>query len=261
MKTFISLIICCFTFLIISSVYSQKGRPGPKIVDIDGNSYKTVYIGKQHWMAENLKVSKYNDGTPIPNFYSKDEWYKAPEEEEVPLNDGTGYFTTKTIDKNIGAWCFYDNNAANNAKFGKLYNWYVVGLTQNKNVCPVGWHVPTSLEWLILIKLITGADIFDAKENHYLYTRKLQEVGSWELSKYDKQTTNESLFSARPGGRRYNNYEWEFKENGSRGYWWSSSIGDNYYSPLTVLKLSNNDLVLSTEHEKATGYSVRCLKD
>ena len=258
MKTFI-LIIFCFTFLIIPSVYSQKGRPGPKIVDIDGNSYKTVYIGKQHWMAENLKVSKYNDGTPIPNFYSV-EWYKALEHEEVPLNDGTGHYTVKTIDKNIGAWCFYDNNASNNAKFGKLYNWYVVGLTknENKNVCPVGWHVPTSSEWRILAKLITGPK-YEPGYNS-TYTRKMQEVGSWELSKYDKQLTNESLFSARPGGyRSENEFIIDFSWIGLRGFWWSSSMHEEIGSTV-YFTLDKNSLNLYIG-SKGDGRSVRCLKD
>ena len=90
----------------------------------------------------------------------------------------------------------------------------------------------------------------------------MQEVGSWELSKYDKQTTNESLFSARPGGRREIINEWKnvFEENGSYGYWWSSSIVDHPFD-LTVFKLSNKDLILQSTSQKARGYSVRCLKD
>jgi uncharacterized protein (TIGR02145 family) len=249
MKNFI-LIIYCFTFLIIPSVYSQKGRPGPKIVDIDGNSYKTVYIGKQHWMAENLKVSKYNDGTPIPNFYSKDEWWK----------ERWSFLEPKV--KNIGAWCFYDNNAANNAKFGKLYNWYAVGIipNENKNVCPEGWHVPTSLEWDILIKLLDGPNEPEYVRNILISTR-MQEIGSWEEPRIKKyKITNESLFSARPGGFRAADAS-DFQRFGEIGSWWSSSIVSSD-SPLSFTLWPRISIrVDNGGNTKEVGCSVRCLKD
>jgi len=93
------------------------------VSDIDGNTYKTVQIGTQVWMAENLKTAKYNDGTMIPEITDNNQWSN---------------FT-------YSAWCYYDNHSANNAKYGKLYNWYSVSKknNRNKNVCPTGWHVPT----------------------------------------------------------------------------------------------------------------------
>ena len=122
-----------------SSIGTPIGKFSDCIKDVDGNVYKTVTIGTQTWMAENLKVSKYNDGTIIPNIADDVQWWKL---------------TT-------GAWSYYKNDAANNAKCGKLYNWYAVSLTTNgnKNVCPAGWHVPTDAEWTILTDYLGGASV------------------------------------------------------------------------------------------------------
>ncbi len=106
------------------------------ITDIDGNLYKTVNIGNQQWMAENLKVTRYNDGTAIQN---------------IPDN-------TKWSNLTTGAWTYYNNDGANNTKYGKLYNWYAVSETSNgnKNVCPTGWHVPADAEWIVLTDYLGG---------------------------------------------------------------------------------------------------------
>jgi hypothetical protein len=114
----------------------NKNGPGPGVKDIDGNNYKTVYIGTQEWMAENLKTSKYSDGTAIPNVIDNNQWSKLT----------------------IGAWSYYNNDAVNNTKYGKLYNWYTVNPTtnENKNVCPTGWHVPTDADWTVLTDYLGG---------------------------------------------------------------------------------------------------------
>ena len=117
-----------FLLLILVSVssisYSQEvNKEGPNITDIDGNIYKTVFIGKYQWMAENLKVSKYNDGTTIPQVRDNFDW--------------------KNLNK--GAWCYYENDESNNDKYGKLYNWYAAMST--RNICPSGWRVPRNEDW------------------------------------------------------------------------------------------------------------------
>ena len=149
------------------------GKPGANITDVEGNSYKTVTIGTQTWMAENIKVSKYSDGTTIPNITDNTQWQ----------NDTSG------------AWSYYNNDAANNTKYGKLYNWYAVSKTSNgnKNVCPTGWHVPTDAEWTVLIDYLGGETVAGSK---------MKEVGttSWNIPNTD--ATNTSLFSALPGGSR-----------------------------------------------------------
>ena len=96
------------------------------VKDIDGNIYNTVSIGTQCWTKENLKTTKYKDGTAIPTGLNDAEWANT---------------TT-------GAYAIYDNNAANNTTYGKLYNWYAVN---TGNLAPAGWHVPTDAEWTTLI--------------------------------------------------------------------------------------------------------------
>jgi len=95
------------------------------ITDADGNVYTSVTIGTQEWMVENLRTSKYSDGTAIPNVTDNDEWY----------------------DLSTGAWCHYDNDNQYDTIYGKLYNWYAVNTSK---LCPTGWHIPTDAEWTVL---------------------------------------------------------------------------------------------------------------
>ncbi len=107
-------------------------------LDIDGNIYKTVQIGTQTWMAENLKTTRYNDGSPI-----------------ILGNGGpAGY--TKWFDLQEGAYCWYDNDAKTyKDAYGAIYNWHAVGTGK---LCPTGWHVPTYSEWTTLITFLGGEE-------------------------------------------------------------------------------------------------------
>jgi uncharacterized protein (TIGR02145 family) len=202
---------------------------GPSITDAEGNSYKTVYIGTQQWMAENLKVSKYSDGTTIPNITDNTQWSNL---------------TT-------GAWAYYNNDAANNTKYGKLYNWYAVSPTTNgnKNVCPTGWHVPTNAEWTILTDYLGGENVAGGK---------MKEVGSSSWSSPNTDATNTSLFSALPGGHRTSDGYYNFI--GSLGYWWSSTESNAYYAWFRELNYYHGT---AGRHDfnKEYGFSVRCLRD
>jgi len=113
-----------------------------KFSDVEGNSYNTVKIGTQVWMAENLKTTKYNDGTPIPNITDNTAW---------------GALTT-------GAYGDYNNTPSNSTTYGRLYNWYAVdnnaatkvASNGGKNVCPTGWHIPSYAEWTTLTDYLTN---------------------------------------------------------------------------------------------------------
>ena len=212
---------------------------GNGVTDIEGNTYKTFTIGTQTWMAENLKTSKYNDGTSIPNVKDSLEWLKL---------------TT-------GAWCYYDNDNKYNAKYGKLYNWYAVDSTTNgnKNVCPTGWHVPTDAEWSVLTDYLGGDSIAGGK---------MKEVGTTSWDSPNTNATNTSLFTGLPGGYRKgncnycgdNSYEGVCVLIGARGYWWSSSELSGGNSWFRSLSRDEGD-VYRGGLDFDSGFSVRCLKD
>ena len=201
---------------------------GSNITDIEGNSYKTVFIGTQQWMGENLKTSKYSDGTTIPNITDNTQWQ----------NNTTG------------AWAYYNNDAANNAKYGKLYNWYAVSPTTNgnKNLCPTGWHVPTDAEWTVLMDYLGG----DA-----LAGGKMKEVGTTKWISPNFGATNASLFTGLPGGIRYD--DGNYSNIGNNGYWWSSEYDTNDDASCLGLSGSNGYAVIYGGF-KRDGLSVRCLR-
>ena len=199
------------------------------ITDIDGNLYKTVQIGSQIWMAENLKTKKYNDGTTIPNVKDNTKWSNL---------------TT-------GAWLYYNNNEVNNAKYGKLYNWYAVSKTTNgyKNVCPTGWHIPTEAEVNILVLYLGGGDIAGGK---------MKEISNTSWTSPNTESTNTSLFTGLAGGSASN--FGGYYNFGINGYWWCTTEENTknafYYSLTNFL----GSVGLQNGY-KTFGLSVRCLKD
>jgi uncharacterized protein (TIGR02145 family) len=209
---------------------STNGIPGPSVTDIDGNTYKTVTIGKQTWMAENLKTSKYSDGKAIPNVTDNAKW----------SND------------TLGAWAFYNNEASNNAKYGKLYNWYALSPTTNgnKNVCPTGWHVPTDAEWTVLTDYLGGANVAGSK---------MKEVGTTSWNSPNEDATNTSFFTGLPGGFRSNNGS--DNHVGINGYWWSSTVYNTGHAWYRVLTYSGGGALRLSYGIKSFGFAVRCLKD
>jgi len=205
------------------------GKPGPNITDSEGNTYKTIYIGTQQWMAENLKVSKYSDGTTIPNITDNNQWENL----------------------STGAWCYYDNNSANNAKYGKLYNWYAVSKSTNgnKNVCPTGWHVPTDAEWTVLTDCLGGEIVAGGK---------MKEVGSTSWYSPNSDATNTSLFTGLPGGSR--NLNGDYSYIGGYGNWWSSTeyVTEDAWDRFLY---SYHGTAGRNSNSKGDGFSVRCLRD
>jgi len=198
------------------------------MTDQDGNVYKTITIGTQTWMAENLRTTKYRDGTAIPN-----------------VTDNTAWFALTT-----GAYCTYNNTTKLDsiATFGRLYNWYAVN---TKNLSPKGWHVPTKAEWSTLRSFVDG-------------DYKLIESGTthWQ---YNSASTNETGFTALPGGNRLGisaSMSGQFLGLGYGGNFWTSSLAgtdgfssSGYSTSFTYYSISEwaTDLV--------EGFSVRCVKD
>jgi len=205
------------------------GKTNNKIVkDIDGNVYKTLTIGTQTWMAENLKVTKYRDGTPIPLIIDSAAWRELKS----------------------GAYCNYDNDTAKADIYGRLYNFYAV--VDPKNICPKGWHVPTDVEWQKLIDYLGGEKIAGGK---------LKEAGNSHWSK-NVGATNKSGFTALPGGCRDENIVGDntFDWIGLRGMFWSSTEWGNGASWFRDLQDINPHV--NREHwGNQKGFSVRCVRD
>jgi len=198
---------------------------GIKVKDIDGNIYGTVTIGTQTWMVENLKTTSYNDGTTIPL-----------------VTDNTVWSNSTTP-----AYCWYNNDEATYGNtYGALYNWYVV---ETGNVCPTGWHVPTDAEWTILTDYLGGTSVAGGK---------LKDTGTTHWTSPNTGATNETGFTALPGGCRGSGGS--FDDVGRFGYWWSSTEISSTNAWFRVVNYLFATIVRSN-YNKEFGFSVRCLRD
>jgi uncharacterized protein (TIGR02145 family) len=195
------------------------------VTDIDGNVYQTVTIGSQVWMAENLKVTRYRNGDSIPN-----------------VTDSISWSVLST-----GAYCNYGNDINNVAVYGRLYNWYAGD--DSRNIAPEGWHVPTDAEWDTLVNYLGGFSFAG---------EKMKEMGTNHWDGLNTGATNESGFSALPGGCRdyygyyvyvgyYANF-WSSTEDGSLSAWnrYLFYIYPGAYRGSSSMRI---------------GFSVRCVKD
>ena len=226
-------ILTFITAVVLSaSLWAQAPKGyGSNITDVEGNTYKTVQIGTQVWMAENLKTSKYNDGSTITN-----------------ITDDTQWDNNET-----GAWCYNNNDASNNSKYGKLYNWYAVSKTTNgdKNICPIGWHVPTDDEWTVLTDYLGGESVAGGK---------MKEVGTKSWLSPNTDATNASLFTSLPGGSRVSSEEDNLL--GLYGFWWNSSEEDaGVHRAWSRNMDSSSGNAGRSYNDKGNGFSVRCLRD
>jgi uncharacterized protein (TIGR02145 family) len=203
------------------------------VPDNEGNTYYTVLIGTQCWTKENLRVTKYNDGTLIPD-------------ETASTAVWTGLTT--------GARSDYTGEASYIATYGYLYNWYAA--TDSRKICPTGWHVPTDSDWnKLVIYLDSGADTSatSAIKSYTAGALMKKNDALWSTN----TGTNTSGFSALPGGYRY--YD-NFIGIGSSSSIWSVSVHSSGYAYYHDLNGSNSNVVRSNE-EMQMGASVRCLKD
>ncbi|MFN4881275.1 MAG: fibrobacter succinogenes major paralogous domain-containing protein, partial [Bacteroidota bacterium] len=196
------------------------------MTDQQGNVYKTIVIGTQEWMAENLKTTIYRNGNPIANVTDSSQW----------------------VNLETGAWCYYNNNSQYDCPYGKLYNWYAVA--DSRNVCPTGWHVPTDAEWTTLTSFLGGETVAGGK-------MKSTDLQYWISP--NGAATNESGFSGLPGGNRdgLNGY---FYGVGYYGYWWSSPESSTTGAWYRYLSYDDGNAYRYGAY-KRDGFSVRCLKD
>jgi uncharacterized protein (TIGR02145 family) len=193
------------------------------VKDIDGNSYKTIKIGDQVWMAQNLRTSRLNDGTPIPL-----------------VTDNTQWSTSTTA-----ARCYYANDSVKyKYLYGAMYNYYAVSTDK---LCPAGWHVPANAEWEELADFLGGLSVAGGK---------MKVTGTEHWSSPNTGATNESGFSALGGGDRPEN----FLQIGDYGVWWSATNKDD--SQAYYYDANYNITNLETSYlQKSIGFNVRCIKD
>jgi uncharacterized protein (TIGR02145 family) len=180
-----------------------------------------VNIGKQIWMSKNLNIDKFQNGDPIPEARTEDDWVKA-------------------VDRKQPAWCYFENDLKNGNRYGKLYNWYAVN--DPRGIAPSGWHIPSMKEWNNLFNHI-GAGNEDCLKSKFGWPNNLC-------------SSNIREFSALPGGCRFHYQAREFAGFTGieySGYWWSSDEGEYV--------LIGEDQELGVMDPNGNGFSVRCLKD
>jgi uncharacterized protein (TIGR02145 family) len=208
----------------------------------DGYEYRVVLIGDQLWMAENLRAIKFNDGTDIPLVTDNTEW-------------------SENMFLSSPAYCWYNNDYDNFGNtYGALYNWYTV---ETGKLCPIGWHVPSDLEWHKMISFLDpNANSIDPPYT-YPYESEiagglLKETGTSHWENPNEGAINEFGFTALPGGFRYPTGE--FEQEGTYGIWWSNNIIDpnqSWYRGMEYI----NSWVHRSYHSMNHGNSIRCVKD
>lgn len=216
-------------------------KPVAVVILFDGHEYSSISIGNQVWMTENLQTTHYQNGDPIITGLNNNDWSN----------------TTS------GAYSIYNDDAANIGSYGLLYNWYAV--TDNRNICPAGWHVPSNAEWAILADYLTSNG-YGFGGNGSDIGKAMAETSGWNPSTItgtvgnNQPENNISGFSAVAAGFR--NAEGLYAYSGSYGFWWStseSSVGSIY--ALHSFLHNTSDILGNTAFNKQKGLSVRCLRD
>ena len=222
-----------FIWLILT-INSQCKRTESNIQDIDGNNYSTALIGDFWWMTENLRTTKFNDGSDIQCI--KDQWI--------------------WLRLDSSAYCYYQNIINYADTLGSLYNWYSVA---SRKLCPAGWRIPTDTEW----KQLEGTADTKYGTNDSIWNRmglrgfdagqRLRSQKGWRKG----ITGTDGLgFSALPGGERLT----RFYASGSSGFWWTSTEASSSSAYYRSMIYSFTEVARDT-HPKRMGFSVRCIRN
>lgn len=207
---------------------------GAGITDLEGNSYKTVIINystsilksaaQQEWMAENLRATKYNDGTPIIKVENNSSWNNH----------------------SIAAFCWYNNDSVTYNSHGAIYNWNVVN---SGKLCPQGWHVPSETEWNVLVQALGGNAVAGGK---------IKQEGTSHWNSPNADASNTSGFEATSTGGR--DFMGGFGEVGIMAYWWSSTEYTSTNAKCAHVSASSGYMMVD-DNFKRSGLSVRCIRD
>jgi len=223
------LFVGCATQEELTPSYLNPNLTYGSVTDCSGNSYATIEIGNQEWMAENLRTTCYANGEPISNVTDNTQWENL---------------TT-------GGWAHYNNDSQYETQHGKLYNWYAA--TDSQNVCPIGWHAPTNDDWIILEESLGGIGISANAGG------KMKTIGAEYWPVPNDGATNESGFSGIHSPSRNPN-GW-FNEMAYYGAFWSStdsiSNGGGWSRALTSMEGG----LIRSRINKGNGFSIRCVKD
>lgn len=207
---------------VVFSTLQNNNQEGT-IRDIDGNSYKTVKIGNQEWMAENLRTSRFSNGDNIPNIAESTQWANT----------------------DSAAFCWSGNNSEEDNNTGKIYNWYAV--SDSRNLCPDGWHVPKKSDWNELFEYISENGFRDREAN------ALRGINSDDAGYFG--------FNAGKGSVRYgNNFLTGLEFCNSVSSWWMIDEVDTTKNN-TFIELSEEKYVFGNQFYFDASFNVRCLKD
>ena len=222
-----SIIFVAAIILFCGTLYAQfndKLTYG-EVKDFEGNTYKTIQIGTQTWMAENLRTSTYSNGLPIENIIDHIEF---------------GSYQN-------GAWVHFSNNPSYNIPYGKLYNWYAV--INTNQICPSGWHIPTDSEWTTLTTFLGGESVAGGK---------MKSTGKEYWQAPNTGATNSSGFSGLPAGSGPSDPK--LGSVGSYGIWWGL-IGNVAAEPAFHRLSYNNKKIEHFNTSTSWGLSIRCIKN
>lgn len=199
------------------------------VTDIDGHIYKTIKIGDQTWMVENLRTTRYQNGDPIDHVTDLSNW---------------GHFQIQT-----GAYTYYDNDPSNKNIHGALFNWYAA--VDERNIAPTGWHVPSVEDWE---KLINHLDPF--KNGNYGHALRETTTAHWyQDGQFNRFSTNSTGFTAIPSGKVVPEYYWDLGSYWA--YYWTST-GTQDGSSCVYL---SDQISIDYMQPNARGFSIRCVKD
>jgi uncharacterized protein (TIGR02145 family) len=222
-------VVLCSACDIASWLPPPAPPPLGSATDIDGNIYPTVVIGKQEWMAVNLKTTTYNDGTPIANVTDAASWASS----------------------GSPAYSWYDNDLASKDLYGALYNWYTLFYSDLRDkICPPGFGLFTHEGWGALSDALGGDTAGGA----------LKEAGTSHWDAPNTGATNRSGFTALPGGER--NSDGTFDSKGQIAWWWCA---DSDHFPLAASWFwdlqDTSTISLGSTSPWPHGYSIRCARD
>ena len=212
-------------FIVVEELAGGCGATST-VSDIDGNVYSVVTIGTQCWLGENLKVTHFRDGSPIPEITDDETW--------------------KLL--NTPSMASYNNDNNNDATYGKLYNWFAIG--DSRGICPEGYHVPHNNEFTVLTKYLDP-------EGDYASGR-LKEAGTEHWLTPNTGANNSSGFTGLPGGMRFREGQYDFL--GQNGLFWSTREDDDFEAYFLTLTY-NSAVAHQTVMFKQAGFSCRCVKD